>query len=249
MDSTTQQSKEELKPLLKHISDLIDNALLLAEILDQISYTCEVMRYKATLLFVQNDKGYKNILKSLKKLATENDIKYYIKVSDDLLMDFNEKGPYPEGPEDWPKAPPIEEIPDDEVDQLHRELAEMANINLESDDEIAYIVNVGLKDRNPERILKNCSNLEVATGSYGIPGILTGLHTAGSKFLFCKYGTGTYGLELDKLYEFIKEKHCQGCRYNNPMPEDWKWSLKWQQRKDSKRTPEFQKFIDAVNKH
>lgn len=248
MDSTTRQSKEELHPLLEYVSDLVDNASLLADMLEDNGYKCEVMRHKAMLLFVQNKKEYKDVLKSLKALAVKDNIKHYVTLSEDLLKDFKEQGPYPESPEDWPKAPSIEEIPDDKIDQLHRELAEMANIDLESNDEIAYITNIGLKDRNPERILKNCSNLEVAIGSYGIPGRITGLRTAGSKFLFCKYGTGVYGLELDNLYNIIKEKHCKSCEYHNPMPKDWKWSLTWQQEKDSKRTPEFQNFINNFNK-
>lgn len=247
MDSTRQQSKDELKPLLAHISDLINNATVLAEELDHIGYQCEVLKYKTTLFFVQNDKEYKDIIQSMMSLATKNNMQYYVKASEDLLKECNR--PFPEGPEDWSKLlPSHEERSDDEIDEMYRILAEGAGINLDSDDPDATIVNIGLADRNPERILKNCSNLEVATGSCGIPGITIGLHTAGSKFLFCKHGTGFYGLKLDDLYqEFIKKGYCQDCEHQDPMPNDWKWSIEWQQRKDNRRTPEFQRFIDVIN--
>ncbi len=51
------------------------------------------------------------------------------------------------------------------------------------------------------------------------------------------------------LYEVLKNGYCNGCTQCTPMPKDWKWSLKWQQEKDKKRTPEFQKFIDAVKRN
>jgi hypothetical protein len=245
----TERTKEELKPLLENASDLIENCMALANALGYIDLKCEILKYKALLRHFQNRDEYKDVLKSMKAFASEHHLNYYVKHSDDLLHEFNERSPFPEGPDDFPKPPPIEETPDEEIDKMHRMLAKAAGIDLEKDNgEIANVVRIGLKDRNPERILKSCSHLEVARGHYGIPGEMLGLPTAGSKFLFCKYGGSVYGLSLDSMYEGFRKDHCVNCEHHNPMPKDWKWSLAWQQEKDKKRTDEFQRFIDAVNR-
>lgn len=252
MDSARQQSKDDLRYILENISNMVDNALTLAEKLEHNGLRCEILNHKALLYFVQNNSDYIKILEEMKIIAIKSNLKHYIRLSEEQSKKFKEEEPYPENPSDWEKFRPkksIEEIPDEEIDELHRDIVKMAGIDLESDDEIANIVKIGLNDRNPGRVLKNCSNIEVAIGSRGIPGIMLGLHTAGSKFLFCKYGTGFYGLSLDVLYKLLKNEYCKGCKHCNPMPKDWKWSLKWQQEKDKKRTPEFQKLIDGFNKN
>ena len=246
----TERTKEELTPLLGNASDLIESSLKLADALGCIDIKCEILKHKALLFHFQNRDAYKDVLKSMEALAAEHHLNHYIKLSDDLLHEFNERSPFPEGPDDFSKSRPIEEIPDEEIDEMHRMLAEMAGIDLEKDDDkIANIVRIGLKDRNPERILKNCSHLEVAAGSYGIPGEMLGLPTAGFKFLFCKYGGGVYGLSLDSMYEGVFRKDCCiNCEHYSPMPNDWKWALAWQQEKERERTDEFQRFIDAFNR-
>lgn len=244
----TERTKKELSPLLENASNLIEYSLKLAKALGYVEIECEILRHKALLLHLQNRDEFKEILISMKALALEKRLNYYVKLSDDLLHDFNKASPFPEGPGDFPKPPPIKEIPDEEIDKMHRMLAKAAGIDLEKDDDISEVVKIGLKDRNPERILKNCSNLEVATGHYGLVGEMLALPTAGFKFLFCKYGGGVEGLSLDSLYEGFKRNHCENCKYYDPMPKDWKWSLSWQQEKDKKRTEEFKKFIGAINR-
>ncbi len=243
----TERTKKELIPLLENASNLVEYSLKLAKALGYVELECEILRHKALLLHFQNRDEFKEILISMKSLALEKHLNYYVKLSDDLLHEFNEASPFPEGPNDFPKPPPIEEIPDEEIDKMHRMLAKVAGIDLEKDDDIAKVAKIGLKDRNPERILRNCSNLEVATGHYGMVGEMLALETAGSKFLFCKYCGGVYGLSLDSLYEGLR-KQCENCENHDPLPKDWKWSLAWQQEKDKKRTNEFQKFIDTVNR-
>lgn len=244
----TKRTKKELAPLLENASNLIEYSLKLAKALGYVEFECEILGHQACLLHFQNRDEFKEILISMKALALEKRLNYYVKLSDDLLHDFNEASPFPEGPDDFPKPPPFEEIPDEEIDKMHRMLAKAAGIDLDKDDDIAKVAKIGLRDRNPERILKNCSNLEVATGHYGMVGEMLALQTAGSKFLFCKYCGGVYGLSLDSLYEGLR-KHCENCENHDPLPKDWKWSLSWQQEKDKKRTKEFQKFIDTVNRN
>lgn len=244
-----ERTKRELKPLLKNTWVLVDNSLKLAEALSRYDMKCEILKHKATLLHHENRDEYKNVLKSLKDLASEHKLNYYVELADNLLRGFEEFGRFPEGPDDLPEPPPIEEIPDKKIDEIHRKLAEAAGIDLEKDeDEIANIVRIGLKDRNPERVLKNCSHLEIAVGSYGIPGEMLGLPTAGSKFLFCKYGGAIRGLSLDSLYEGFKREYCMNCKHHDPMPKNWKWSLEWQKEEQKNRSPEFERFIDRVNR-
>jgi hypothetical protein len=246
----TDRTKEELTPLLENASDLIESSLKLANTLGYTDIKCELLKHKALLFHFQNRDEYKDVIKSMKALASEHGMNHYVKLSDDLLHEFNEESPFPEGPDDFPKSRPIEECSDEEINEMHRRLAELAGIDLEKgDDKIANIVRIGLKDRNPERILKNCSHLEVAVGSYGIPGEMIGLPTAGFKFLFCRYGGGVYGVSLDVMYEgFFRKDHCVNCEHHSPLPNDWKWSLAWQQEKERGRTDEFQRFIDAFNR-
>ena len=243
----TERTREELSPLLENASGLIENSLKLADALSCIELKCEIMKLKARLFHLQNRDEYKKVLESMKALALEHNLSYHAKCSDDLLHEFSKMTPFPEGPDSFPKSPPFEEWPDKEIDEMYKMLIEMAGIDLESDNDIAKIVRIGLEDRNPERILKNCSHLEVALGCYGIPGEMLGLPTAGYKFLFCKYGEGIFGLSLDTMYEKLREDHCTKCEHHDPMPEDWKWSLVWQKEKHEKRTKEFQKFIDEFN--
>lgn len=244
----TERTKKELTPLLENASNLIEYSLKLSKALGYVELECEILRHQAWLLHFQNLDEFKEVLISMKALALEKHLNYYVKLSDNLLHDFIEASPFPEGPDDFPKPPPIEEIPDEEIDKTHRMLAKAAGIDLEKNDDISEVAKIGLKDRNPERILKNCSNLEVATGHYGMVGEMLALPTAGSKFLFCKHNGGVYGLSLDSLYEGFIKKHCENCKNHDPMPKDWKWSLAWQQEKDKKRTKEFQKFIETVNR-
>lgn len=241
-------TKRELTPLIQNVSDLIENSLRLAGALNYRDLECEILKYKALLYYFQNLDGYRDILKSMKALASEHNLELYVKEANDMLHHFGERTSFPEGPDDFPKPPPIEEMPDQVIDSMHRMLAEAVGIDLENDeDEFAHIVRVGLEDRNPERVLKYCSHLEIAEGSYGIVGEFLNLPTAGSKVLFCKYGGGFEGLSLDRLFEMMKRNYCTNCKHRDPMPRNWKWSLKWQKEKDKKRTVEFQRFISGCN--
>lgn len=245
----SERTKRELEPMLKNTWVLIDNSLKLAEALSRYDMKCEILKNKAILLHHENRDEYKTVLKSLRGFASEHKLNYYVELADKLLREFEKFGRFPEGPNDIAKRLPNEEISDKEIDEMHRRLAEAAGIDLEKDeDKIANIVRIGLKDRNPERVLKNCSHLEIAVGSYGVPGEMLGLPSAGSKFLFCKYGGAIRALSLDYLYESFKRDYCMNCKYHNPMPKNWKWSLKWQKQKQENRSPQFKRFIDKVNR-
>lgn len=104
--------------------------------------------------------------------------------------------------------------------------------NLEDpDDKIGQIINQGLKDYNPSRVLKKCKHLFVfPSKSLGIPARVVGLASASSKWVYClKYGYATSGWDLDQTFSFFFEnKHCLECKDKMARSDDWKWTSKWQ---------------------
>ena len=124
----------------------------------------------------------------------------------------------------------------DMQEKLFREQAETFGIDLnDKDDEIAEIIRIGIKDLNPERVLKNCIHLYIKHGSVGLPAKWIGLSTAGFKYLYCtKQKFCLYGLSLDKTYLLFKSQYCNNCKYRNPHPTKWKWSYAWQKEQFNK---------------
>lgn len=128
-------------------------------------------------------------------------------------------------------AVPPESDSDAEVDiePAIRQMARALGIDVDDpDDEIAHIVRVGIRDFNPERILRDCNHLMTEIGSYGIPARMLGLPTAGTKNIHClKHGYAMAGFELDKVYPHFKADYCNKCPNREARPEGWRWSVTW----------------------
>ncbi len=121
-----------------------------------------------------------------------------------------------------------ENITDEEEEKVAKKLLEIGGIDLESDDELAKMARIGLKDRNPERILKYCEHLYVEVVSYGPIWEMVGLLTTGMKMLFCeKKGISIMGFELDGLSEEMKRDCCASCKDLCPRATNWKWTHEW----------------------
>ena len=114
--------------------------------------------------------------------------------------------------------------------QMYRDMAAAMGVDLSNDtDEIAEVINIGIADLNPERVLKNCQHLFVQPGSVGIPGQMLGLRSAGSKHLRCvKHGHDISGLVLDRVYALMNQMNCASCPDRSPHAADWTWSHEWQ---------------------
>jgi hypothetical protein len=70
-----------------------------------------------------------------------------------------------------------------EEQEIYRRMAEAQGINLmDPNDPVGRIVNIGMADFDPTRVLRNCQHLFVTIGSTGLPGEWLSLPTAGSKF-------------------------------------------------------------------
>lgn len=146
-----------------------------------------------------------------------------------------------------PKRPKrdYDDLSEDEKDDFMRTFARQGGIDIDSPkNDVDEIIAVGIKDRNPERVLRWCEHLEVATTSYGVPAELMGLPTAGSKVLYC--GAKPYALEsfrLDDLLKGYQEGPCIGCPMRKPRPADWKWTEKWARERGI--SDKFKGFLEA----
>jgi hypothetical protein len=120
--------------------------------------------------------------------------------------------------------------------EMFRQMAAAMDVDLsDEDDPIAQVVNIGIRDMNPERVLKYCQSLFVKSGSVGLPAQMLGLPTAGSKTLCCtKFGHEIQGLELDGLFSLMRELHCEACTSREPQASDWKWTREWQAQQHAK---------------
>ena len=141
----------------------------------------------------------------------------------------------------------VPDAPTEEEYQIYIQMAQAMGVNLDDpNDRIAQIVNIGLKDLNPERVLKNCKHLFVYIGHYGIPAKMLKLYTAGSKYLRCvKKDVAIGGQSLDGLYDSMKHDYCSGCKDVDPWPDDWKWTRSWQNKESTKEVHE--KFRERIN--
>ncbi len=121
----------------------------------------------------------------------------------------------------------------DEI-EFYKEQAKTFGVDLDDqEDEISRIVNIGILDLNPERILKKCSYLYVRGTGHGLVAEMLHLPTAGFKRLVCtKLGYSVEGLSLDSIYQSIEKQFCSKCISNHPHPPNWKWSRKWQREQD-----------------
>ena len=123
---------------------------------------------------------------------------------------------------------------DEDYADMYRNMAAAAGIDLSDEtDRDANIINIGIKDLNPERALKPCRHLLVELGAVEIPGQLLGLPTAGTKTLTCtRFGFSVGALSLDDAYAQLHARHCATCEHAAPHPAKWKWSPEWQEHQE-----------------
>jgi hypothetical protein len=112
----------------------------------------------------------------------------------------------------------------------HKNMANVFGIELNNDDdEIAQIINLGIKDINPGRVLKNCVHLFVMLRPGGKVSEWMNLPSAGMKILICtKHKYRWESMSLDRLYNIFEIEHCKKCSDKQSHPDDWKWSRDWQ---------------------
>jgi hypothetical protein len=94
------------------------------------------------------------------------------------------------------------------------------------------VVAIGIKDMNPERVLKYCQYMKVDQVSTSFLGKMTGISTIGQKRISCvKFGYGLDGFALDHISESFRQQHCEACLSRKPRNASWKWSFEWEKNK------------------
>ena len=102
-------------------------------------------------------------------------------------------------------------------------------------DDLSRVIAIGLRDFNPERVMRDCRHLMVLPSqSLGIPAIMVGLQFAGRKTIRCMlHGYATSGWSLDEIYgdseppSGFKGQHCDSCPDREARDQSWCWTSSW----------------------
>lgn len=118
----------------------------------------------------------------------------------------------------------------EDEESVIRQMATSLGVNFDDpNDQYARVIEVGLRDRNPGRVLKNCQHLRVRIDACGVPARMLGLPAAGFKTVYCsKFGCAVSALSLDDAYAMLHEDECIKCTECLPHRSDWEWSIEWQ---------------------
>jgi hypothetical protein len=101
-----------------------------------------------------------------------------------------------------------------EEKQIYAGMAKSLGIDLDDpDDMLSEIVNIGIRDLDPTRVLMQCRYLYLAIGSSGLPARMLMLPSAGSKTLYCTlHGHGLASLSLDYILNLFAANIVQSVR-------------------------------------
>jgi hypothetical protein len=135
------------------------------------------------------------------------------------------------------------EIPSDEPvsveteQQVYRNMAFALGIDLsDADNPFSEMVNIGIDDLDPTRVLRNCEHMIVTLGRRGhtmVHAILAQqlqLPTMGPKVVHCSLHKYTrIGISFDETYERFRTDYCDKCPDRAPRLEDWHYTHEWQQ--------------------
>lgn len=113
-------------------------------------------------------------------------------------------------------------------------MAEAHGIDIDNPRNIVeQTISFGIKDYNPERVLKNCKYLYVTGHGSSLVAKLFQLPTAGKKKLLCtRHKHALVGESLDMIYAEFESNYCRNCVDKLPHPQNWKWTFEWQQEED-----------------
>ena len=137
------------------------------------------------------------------------------------------------------RAGSSEEMTPEEEFEFFRERAVSMGFEVDNpQDDLSRVVAIGLRDFNPERVMRDCRHLMVLPSrSLGIPARLVGLQFAGHKTIRCMlHGYAASGWSLDELYGGLggpgplsgfKGQHCDLCPDREARDQDWCWTSSW----------------------
>lgn len=129
----------------------------------------------------------------------------------------------------------VEMTPEEEL-EFFRERAVSMGFQVDNpQDDLSRVISIGLRDFNPERVMRDCRHLMVLPSqSLGIPARMVGLLFAGMKTIRCMlHGYATSGWSLDEIYgdseplSGFKGQHCDSCPDREARDQSWCWTSSW----------------------
>jgi len=129
-----------------------------------------------------------------------------------------------------------EDVPMPMEREIYESMARALGIELGNpDDPIASLVQIGLDDLDPTRVLRTCTQMFLTLGRRS-PGFIQylvasqlQLGTMGMKVLYCKLHTfAREGYTLDGVYAGFEKDYCSQCPDRSPRADDWQYSHAWQ---------------------
>ena len=132
-----------------------------------------------------------------------------------------------------------EEMTPEEELEFFRERAVSMGFQVDNpQDDLSRVVAIGLRDFNPERVMRDCCHLMVLPSrSLGIPARLVGLQFAGTKTIRCMlHGYAISGWSLDEIYGGLggpgplsgfKGQYCDSCPDREARDQSWCWTSSW----------------------
>jgi hypothetical protein len=115
-------------------------------------------------------------------------------------------------------------------EQIYYNMAMGLGIDMTDDSDLAArLVAQGMKDINPDRVLRPCRHLFVSLGWSLILGDRLRLPTVGSKRLHCtRYEYLVEAMSLDACSRAMMETYCGKCSDADPHDAAWAWTREWQ---------------------
>jgi hypothetical protein len=222
--------RSQIEDLLQSAETDLNIGMKICEYMKWNELQCFMLDARAMLCHFKNDlDGRKLALQQFKDIATKIGHKGLL-IQEKTKSELYAKAPkFIEGPKDIRGPTDLDDLSDEEINLMHEKLLEAAGIDPNGEDQLSQLAKIGLRDRNPERVLKHCEHLHVEVSTYGPIWDVLGLPTTGWKLLYCQLKEFFLeGLTLDEALEEFKAKYCIKCDSHSPRPTDWKWSYRWQ---------------------
>jgi hypothetical protein len=133
--------------------------------------------------------------------------------------------------------------------QIVENLAASAGINItDRNSPVVKLIEMGLKDANPERAIKHCTHAFVSMGGSGPPFVhiladLLRLPSIGPKIIHCDlHDYAVEARSLDAAAQTFKDKFCNACKDVTPRPDGWRFSDEWQDEENKKHIEFMDRF-------
>ena len=201
-----------INTLFNHVEELITSYGKITQMSEDFYDECNLLQFQAVFYCLKGDDKCLDIVNNLIEKCKNNGSKFHENKAKTLKKDMDKQF-YLIKQENSQKT--------EEIMQGYEQLLSYINENFSEDDEYAIPIRQGIKDINPERVLKNCANLELAYKHAGLYNATYGLYSAGMKIIYCKRGGMKSGSDLDEVYDEFSNEFCQHCEHK--ISRDMKW--------------------------